>query len=348
MEIKQVNVKPIEWLDDKLRIIDQTRLPGEIIFLDLCDYEEVALAIKSLQIRGAPTIGIGAAYGIALGSLSIGTENRESFLGELNTVFDTIASTRPTAVNLFKAIERMRAVAYKPSAVSEIKTALVEEARRVQAGEEESTKRLSELGAQLIQNGFTILTHCNAGALATTGYGTALGVIRFAKEQGKRISVFADETRPLLQGARLTAWELMQENIPVTLITDSMAGHFMSQGGIDCVIVGADRIAANGDVANKIGTYTVAVLAKENGIPFYVAAPLSTLDLSLPSGSKITIEERDPSEVTHFADKPVAPKGVSVANPAFDVTPHRYVTAIITEEGVVREPYEVTLKGLFQ
>jgi methylthioribose-1-phosphate isomerase len=240
----------------------------------------------------------------------------------------------------------MEAVAQAAEDIPKIKAALVAEALRIHAGEERATRQISHFGAELIQDGSTILTHCNTGVLATAGYGTALGVIKAAKEQGKRIHVLATETRPLLQGARLTAWELRQEGIPVTLITDSMAGHFMSQGGVSCVIVGADRIAANGDAANKIGTYTLAVLARENGIPFYVAAPISSIDLSLPSGEQIPIEQRSPEEVTHIQGVPIAPKGVAVANPAFDVTPHRYISAIITEKGIVHQPYEVRLREL--
>ena len=331
----------IEWLDNKLRILDQSKLPHEKSFIDFVDYRGVALAIKKMQVRGAPAIGVTAAYGIALGARSIDAEDKEEFLVQLSEVVETFAVTRPTAVNLFLAIERMKKSAAGDN-VSEIKGALINEARRIHQDEIEATRCLSYLGAELIQDGFTILTHCNAGSLATAGYGTALGIIKAAREQGKRISVVATETRPLLQGARLTAWELKQEGIPVTLITDSMAGYFMNRGKINCVIVGADRIAANGDVANKIGTYTLAVLAKENGIPFYVAAPTSTIDISLASGDKIPIEERDPREVTHIQEIPIAPREVKAANPAFDVTPHYYISAIITEEGIIEEPYEFT------
>ena len=329
----------IEWLDNKLKILDQSKLPHEQSFIEFVDYRGVVLAIKKMQVRGAPAIGVAAAYGIALGALSINTENKAEFLVQLSDVTQVFAATRPTAVNLFLAIERMKKSATGDN-VSKIKTALVNEARQIHQEEIEATRHLSHLGAELIQDGFTILTHCNAGSLATAGYGTALGIIKAAREQGKRISVVATETRPLLQGARLTAWELKQEGIPVTLITDSMAGYFMNRGGIDCVIVGADRIAANGDVANKIGTYTLAVLAKENSIPFYVAAPTSTIDLSLASGDRIPIEERDPREVTHIQEIPIAPRGVKVANPAFDVTPHYYISAIVTEKGLIKEPYE--------
>ena len=340
-------MKPAEWIDGKLRIIDQTRLPLERVFLELDSYQEVAQSIKEMRIRGAPAIGIVGAYGIAMGAQEIETDDRNDFIIALGQVVEAITSTRPTAVNLFKQADRMQQMALRGESVGQIKAALVAEAKRIHAEEEDSTRRLSQIGAELIGDGSSVLTHCNAGALATAGFGTALGVLVAAKEQGKKIHVFVDETRPLLQGARLTTWELMQENIPVTLITDSMSGFFLRRGDIDCVIVGADRIAANGDVANKIGTYTVAVLAKENGVPFHVAAPLSTIDLSLPSGDDIPIEERGPEEVTHVAGQRVALEGIDVGNPAFDVTPHNYVTAIITEGGVVREPYDKGLRKLF-
>ncbi len=338
--------KAIEWLDDKLRILDQSKLPWEQALANLANYQDVALAIKEMRIRGAPAIGVAAAYGIALGAQDIKTTDEDNFRNQLNQVMQTLATTRPTAVNLFQAINRMRKITALGGNILEIKEALIAEAKKIHQEEIEATKRLSQLGAELIQVGFTILTHCNAGSLATAGYGTALGVIKTAKEQGKRVSVIVTETRPLLQGARLTTWELKQEGIPVTLITDSMAGYFMHQNKIDCVIVGADRIAANGDVANKIGTYTLAVLAKENDIPFYVAAPTSTIDLSLPSGAEIPIEERDPDEVTHIQGAPIAPKGIKVANPAFDVTPHNYITLIITERGIIKEPYIERLREI--
>ena len=334
----QMRPKAIEWLEDKLRILDQSKLPHEESFIDLVDYHDVALAIKEMKVRGAPAIGIAAAYGIALGAQTIRGENKDEFLSQLDELVQVFISTRPTAVNLFRAASRMKRAATGNN-IPEIAGTLISEAKQIHQEEIEATRRLSQLGAELITDGFTILTHCNAGALATGGYGTALGIITAAKEQGKRISVFADETRPLLQGARLTVWELQHEAIPVTLITDSMAGCFMNQGKIDLVIVGADRIAANGDVANKIGTYTLAVLAKENSIPFYVAAPTSTIDLSLPSGAEIPIEQRDPEEITHIQGIRIAPEGTNVANPAFDVTPHTYISAIITEKGIIREPY---------
>jgi len=339
-------LKAIEWLDDKLRILDQSKLPWEQSFVDLAGYQDVALAIKEMRIRGAPAIGVAAAYGIALGAQDIKTTDEDNFLNQLNQVMQTLATTRLTAVNLFQAINKMRKITAIGGNIPEVKEALIAQAKQIHQEEIEATKRLSQLGAELIPDGFTILTHCNAGSLATAGYGTALGVIKTAKEQGKRISVIVTETRPLLQGARLTTWELKQEGIPVTLITDSMAGYFMNQKKIDCVIVGADRIAANGDVANKIGTYTLAVLAKENELPFYVAAPTSTIDLSLASGAEIPIEERAPDEVTHIQGIRIAPKEIDVANPAFDVTPHNYITTIITERGIIREPYIERLRQI--
>jgi methylthioribose-1-phosphate isomerase len=339
-------MKPVEWLGNKLKIIDQTQLPSKVAFAELRSYTEVVAAIKELKVRGAPAIGVAAAYGIALGARNIKAENKAKFLSQWDKILRSFAAARPTAVNLFRAIDRMKKVAETTGDVPKLKQALIDEAKAIHAEEEAAQERLSRLGAGLIKDGFTVLTHCNTGPLATAGYGTASGVIKAATEQGKRIEVIATETRPLLQGARLTTWELMQDNIPVTLITDSMAGYFMSRGKVNCVIVGADRIAANGDTANKIGTYTLAVLAKENGIPFYVAAPTSTIDLTLNSGEEIPIEERNPEEVTSIGGIRLAPKGVKAANPAFDVTPHQYITAIITEKGVVREPYLSKLKKL--
>ena len=341
-----INYLPIEWLGNRVKILDQTRLPQEEVYLELSDHQSIASAIVELKIRGAPVIGIVAAYGLALGALKIETTSRAEFLEKFRGVISTIAATRPTARNLFRAVDRMKQVATASEDIEQIKTALVNEAVKIHAEEAEATRKLSQFGAELIKDGFTILTHCNTGVLATTGYGTALGVIKQAKEQGKRIKVFATETRPLLQGARLTTWELKRADIPVTLITDSMAGYFISRGEVSCVIVGADRIAANGDTANKIGTYTLAVLAMENGIPFYIAAPTSTIDLSLTSGDEIPIEQRSSEEVTHIQGVAIAPEGVQVANPAFDVTPHRYITAIITERGIIREPYGERLKGI--
>ncbi|GAF96843.1 unnamed protein product, partial [marine sediment metagenome] len=272
-------------------------------------------------------IGVAAAYGVALGATEIKVKSRDEFLRKLQDIIQTLATTRPTAKNLFLAIDRMKQVAEAGKDVEQIKAALVNEAVKIHAEETEATRRLSQLGAELIKDGFSVLTHCNTGPLATAGYGTALGVIIYAREQGKNIRVFATETRPLLQGARLTTYELKEAKVPFTLITDSMAGYFMSRGQIDCVIVGADRIAANGDTANKIGTYTLAVLAREHDIPFYVAAPTSTIDLSLASGDEITIEERSPEEVTHIQGISIAPEGTQARNPAFDITPHRYITA---------------------
>ncbi len=336
--------QPVEWLGNRLRILDQTRLPHEEVYLETSDYRDVALAIKELKVRGAPAIGVAGAYAIALGALEIKATSIADFLNKLKEVSQTITATRPTARNLFRAAERMQQIADSGRNVQEIKAALVQEAIKIHSEEAEATRQLSQFGAELIKDGFTILTHCNTGPLATTGYGTALGVIKQAWEQGKKIKVFATETRPLLQGARLTTWELKKANIPFTLITDSMAGYFMSRGEISCIIVGADRIAANGDTANKIGTYTLAVLAKENGIPFYVAAPTTTIDLSLASGSKIPIEQRKPEEVTHIQGVSIAPDGIQVQNPAFDVTPAKYITAIITERGIIRAPYREGLK----
>jgi len=335
---------PVEWLGDRVKILDQTRLPQEEVYIETADYREVAVAIKELKVRGAPAIGVAGAYAVAVGALSIQAASRDGFLEKFKQVSRDIAATRPTARNLFWAVERMERVAAAGKDAEEIKKALVREAVKINSEEAEATEKLSRYGAGLIKDGFTILTHCNAGPLATTGYGTALGVIIAAYKEGKKIKVFADETRPLLQGARLTTWELLKAGVPVTLITDSMAGYFMSRGEVDCVVLGADRIAANGDTANKIGTYTVAVLAKENGVPFYVAAPTTTIDPSLASGGDIPIEQRKPEEVTGVRGVPVAPEGCLAANPAFDVTPARYITAIITERGIIRPPYEDKLK----
>lgn len=339
-------LKVIEWVSGKLRIIDQTMLPHEEVYLDLADYRDLAAAIKEMRVRGAPALGVAAAYGVALAAQEIDARSREEFLSRLRSASDALGATRPTAVNLFWALDRMRRVADAVEDVADMRAALLDEAKSIDAENELADRKLSGYGADLIRDGFTILTHCNAGALATAGYGTAVGVVRAAHEQGKRIHVFVSETRPLLQGARLTAWELKQEGIPFTLITDTMTGHFLSRARIDCVVVGADRIVASGDAANKIGTYNIAVLAMENAVPFYVAAPMSTIDLSLSSGDEIPIEERDPEEVTTIRGVRVAPHGVKAANPAFDVTPHRYISAIITERGVAREPYIESLRAL--
>ncbi|MFU8795700.1 MAG: S-methyl-5-thioribose-1-phosphate isomerase [Dehalococcoidia bacterium] len=338
-----MTVRALEWLDGRLRILDQSRLPWDQVYLEISDYRDVVLAIEEMRVRGAPAIGVAAAYGVALGASGIRATGKDEFLSRLGEVMKAFAVSRPTAVNLFRSIDRMKTAA-RGEGIAEIQRALVGEAQRIHDEEIAATRQLSELGSDLVEDGFTVLTHCNAGPLATAGYGTALGVIIAASDQGKRVSVLATETRPLLQGARLTAWELKQEGIPVTLITDSMAGHFMRQRKVDCVIVGADRIAANGDVANKIGTYTLAVLASENRIPFYVAAPTSTIDLSISSGDQIPIEERSPDEVTGIRGIPIAPQGITAANPAFDVTPHGYVSALITEKGIIREPFAEGLK----
>jgi methylthioribose-1-phosphate isomerase len=283
---------------------------------------------------------------VALGALAIKSKSRKEFLEKFQVVAQTMAATRPTARNLFRSVDRLQQVAQRGTSVGQIKETLVAEAVKIHTEEDEASRKLSQLGADLIRDGFTILTHCNTGPLATAGYGTALGVIRWAQEQGKKVKVLATETRPLLQGARLTIYEAKKANIPVTLITDSMAGYFMRRGEVDCVIVGADRIAANGDTANKIGTYSLAVLARENGIPFYVAAPTTTVDLSLASGNEVPIEQRSVNEVTHIGGVSIAPEGTDVANPAFDTTPHQYITAIITEEGIIQEPYSDGLKAV--
>src|SRR5574341_1581980 len=326
-------VPTVEWKDGMVRLLDQSRLPGEVTFLDWRDYQAVGRAIKELKVRGAPAIGVTAAMGVALGAQTLGMTDHEAFTRAVAAICDHLAATRPTAVNLFWALERMKGTLHslRDRPVAEIKERLVQESQRILEEDIALNQAMGRCGAELIRDGQTILTHCNAGALATAGYGTALGVVRAAWEQGKKIRVVADETRPVLQGARLTVWELMQDHIPVTLITDNMAGALMKRGLIHLCLVGADRIAANGDVANKIGTYSVAVLARAHGLPFYVAAPTSTLDLSLPSGADIPIESRNPREVTHVNGQAVvAPAGVAVDNPALDVTPAELITAIIT------------------
>ena len=339
-------IKPIEWLGNSVRILDQTRLPQEEVYLELDDYRSIASAIKEMRIRGAPAIGVAGAYAIALGALKVESATRDEFLDKLRDIIHTVTTTRPTTHNLFRAVERMQKVAEASIDAAQIKVALVAEAVKIHAEEAEATDKLSRFGADLIKDGFTVLTHCNTGPLATTGYGTALGIIIRATEQGRKVKVLATETRPLLQGARLTTWELKQAGIPVTLITDSMAGYFMSRGEVNCVVVGADRIAANGDTANKIGTYALAVLAKENNIPFYVAAPTTTIDPTLASGDEITIEQRSAEEVTHVQGVSIAPEGIDAANPAFDITPQRYITAIITERGIIKEPYREGIRGI--
>lgn len=332
-------VKAVEWKDSKVVILDQSKLPFEVGFIECTDYRQVVECIKTMRIRGAPAIGIAAAMGIALGAQDIKAGNFNEFMEGLGSIFNEMFSTRPTGVNIRWAIERIRRFlsGRKDESVDRLKELLIEEAKRIHEEDIEVNKAIGRWGANFIKDGDTILTHCNAGSLATGGYGTATAAIYTAKEQGKRIQVIVDETRPVLQGARLTAWELMHADIQVTLITDSSAGALMKSGEIDLVIVGTDRTARNGDVANKIGTYTLAVLCKEHKIPFYVAAPLSSIDFSIASGEHIPIEERGHEEVTNvFGKCRIAPDGVKVRNLAFDVTPHRYVTAIITEKGAFK------------
>lgn len=343
-----LNIIPVKWSDAGVEMLDQRLLPTEEKWLTLQTYNEVAAAIKDMVVRGAPAIGVSAAYGMALGAKQFVGTNLHDLEEELEYISDVLAKTRPTAVNLFWAIERMMGTFAKAKAeeksVSEIKEILLTEAKNVQDEDIEAQRLIAQFGGELLEDNTTVLTHCNAGALATGGvWGTALGVIRGAVDQGKHIAVIADETRPYLQGARLTAWELHKDDIPVTLITDNMSGHVMKKGRVQAVVVGSDRIAANGDVANKIGTYMVAVLAKQHGIPFYVAAPLSTVDINCPTGDDIPIEEREPREITHVKDIQLAPEGISVSNYGFDVTPNEFVTAIITEKGVARAPYNESL-----
>jgi methylthioribose-1-phosphate isomerase len=341
-------IHTLEWTDHGVRFLDQTKLPTEENYVTCKTHEQVADAIRNMVVRGAPAIGVAAAMGIALGVNNSKAESPADLKRDFDLICDVISKTRPTAVNLFWAIRRMQEkferVRIRP--IAHIKQALIEEAQRMHAEDIAANQAMGRHGATLMPAEGGVLTHCNAGALATAGYGTALGVIRAAVEQGKKIHVYADETRPFLQGSRLTAWELMKDGIPTTVISDNMAGAMMRQGKIGAIVVGADRIAANGDVANKIGTYTLAVLAKEHGIPFYVAAPISTVDLACPDGSQIPIEQRNPKEVTHIAGKQMVPEGVAVENPAFDVTPAKYVAAIITEKGIARAPYTESLRAL--
>ena len=334
-------IRPIKYSDGVLRLVDQRRLPTEEIWLEYTGYLEVAEAIRSMVVRGAPAIGVTAAYGAYLGALAIKAETFADFIGEFDQVCAVLAGTRPTAINLCWALDRMKSLVHANAdqPVGNLKIGLEYEAMAINEEDIRINMKMGRHGAALLPEQVRILTHCNAGALATAGYGTALGVIRAAVAAGKQVSVFADETRPFLQGSRLTAWELLQDNIQTTLICDNMAGYLMSKGAIDAVIVGADRIAANGDVANKIGTYTVAVLAKEHNIPFYVAAPISTIDMKIEDGSQIPIEQRDIREVTHIGEQQLAPSGIAVLNPAFDVTPARLVSAIITEHGVAKGNY---------
>jgi len=341
-------IRPIRFVAGQCQMIDQRLLPAEEVWHTYKTYQEVAEAIRTMVVRGAPAIGVAAAIGAWFGVRDIDTESSWEFYQELEKVCAVLAATRPTAVNLSWALERMKHFTQSnlDRSVLELKIGLEYEALAITQEDEKANRQMGQHGESLLADGARVLTHCNAGALATAAYGTALGVIRAAVEAGKKISVIADETRPFLQGARLTAWELQKDNIPVTLICDNMAGYLMSKGEIDCVIVGADRIAANGDVANKIGTYTVAILAKEHNIPFYVAAPISTIDLSLSDGTQIPIEERDGREITHFKDLQLAPEGIAVRNPAFDVTPHRLVKAIITEHGIVAGDYQLELEKI--
>jgi len=341
-------IQTLEWTDAGVRFLDQTKLPTEETYVNCTTYQEVADVIRNMVVRGAPAIGVAAGMGIALGVKNSSAATVNDLKRDFNEICNVIGKTRPTAVNLFWAIRRMQAKfeTLRTRPVAQIKPAIVEEAQRMHAEDIAINQAMGRHGAALMPASGSVLTHCNAGALATAGYGTALGVIRAAVEAGKKIHVYADETRPFLQGSRLTAWELIKDGIPTTVISDNMSGAMMRQGKIGAVIVGADRIAANGDIANKIGTYTVAVLAKEHGIPFYVAAPISTVDLETPDGSKIPIEQRSAAEVTTIAGKRMTPEGVQIENPAFDVTPSKYVTAIVTERGIARTPYEESLRAL--
>lgn len=349
MSVAMNSVETLRWRDNALEMIDQRVLPERVEYIACDSAQSVAQGIRSMVVRGAPAIGVAAAYGVALEAMRVVNWSKEDFNRALGNGIEVLSASRPTAVNLFWALRRMRAVwlAGSQDHNGTIARRLLAEAHEVYAEDIRINRTMGQFGAELLFDGARVLTHCNAGALATAGHGTALGVIRSAVEAGKRISVIADETRPFLQGARLTAWEMVRENIPVTLITDNMAGHLMSRGEIDAVIVGADRVAANGDVANKIGTYMVAVLAQRHKIPFYVACPLSTIDLNLSSGDQIPIEERDAEEVTGFRTCRWAAQGVSVRNPSFDVTPAELVTALVTEKGVVMQPGGAKLTALF-
>jgi methylthioribose-1-phosphate isomerase len=341
-------IETLEWTESGVRFIDQRKLPTEEVYVNCTTHEQVADVIRTMVVRGAPAIGVSAAMGIALGVKNSRATTFAVLKQEFEQICDLIGKTRPTAVNLFWAIRRMgeKFDSLQSLPIAQIKQAIIAESQRMHAEDIAANQAMGKFGATLMPSSGGVLTHCNAGALATCGYGTALGVIRAAIEQGKKIHVYADETRPFLQGARLTAWELMKDGIPTTVISDNMAGAMMHQGKIGAIVVGADRIAANGDVANKIGTYSVAVLAKENGIPFFVAAPLSTVDLNTPDGSKIPIEQRDAKEVTHIGGRQMVPDGVEIENPAFDVTPAKYVSAIVTERGIAKAPYETSLRRL--
>ena len=337
-------IRPIKWENGVLKLLDQTRLPLEQVTLEIGDYRRAVDAIREMRVRGAPAIGVTAAYAVAIAARDLLTSDREDFRSRLKKAGAEITSARPTAVNLHWAVGRMLRVADAEPDLRRMSQTLLAEAQRIQEEDEAINRRMGELGKELMPDGGAVLTHCNTGALATSAFGTALGVIRAGWESGKRFQVLNTETRPFLQGARLTSWEFQQLGIPATLIVDSAAGMLMRKGEVSCVITGADRIAANGDTANKIGTYALAVLAKENGISFYVAAPTSTVDLNLASGDEIQIEERPGSEVTHFQGTPTAPEGVAARNPAFDVTPHKYISAIATENGICRSPYIESLK----
>lgn len=341
-----IPIKTIEWRDDKVFMLDQRRLPEEEVYVSFDDYLSVAKAIENMTIRGAPAIGVAAALGVALGALGLDAKTFAEFYERIEHICDRLAKTRPTAVNLFWALERMKKVCLENKAlpIPKLKERLKEEAIKIFNEDIETNRSIGRNGAKLLKDGMTVETHCNAGALATAGFGTALGCVYAATEEGKRIHVVVDETRPVLQGARLTAWELQKHGMEVTVICDNMAGTLMQQKKIDCVMVGADRIAANGDVVNKIGTYPLAILAQYHKIPFYVAAPLSTIDLNMKTADKIPIEERNPKEVTHIKERPIAPSHVKVENPAFDRTPGNLITAIITEKGIAEPPFEKTLK----
>jgi len=344
-------MRTIEWdVRGTVKMVDQRKLPLEFVVVEFDDYRDVATSIKDMYIRGAPAIGAAAAFGLALAARQSQATTREGCLADLETAADVLRATRPTAVNLFWALDRMlrTARASEQVDVEGLIQELIHEAQRIADEDVEINRRMGAHGATLVEEGFNILTHCNAGALATVDYGTALAVVRAAHEQGKKIHVWVDETRPRLQGARLTSWELMNEGIPMTLIADNVAGHLMRTGQVDIIFVGSDRTAANGDVANKIGTYKLAVLAKENGIPFYAVVPTSTIDLSLPTGDDIPIEERGSEEVTHPGGCQIAPDGVRVLNVAFDVTPHRYVTGIVTENGIAYPPFKQNLRRMVE
>ncbi|MSP37847.1 MAG: S-methyl-5-thioribose-1-phosphate isomerase [Deltaproteobacteria bacterium] len=337
-------VKTIEWKNDRVIMLDQRLLPHKEVYRVCRDYNQVAAAIRSMVIRGAPAIGVAAAMGVALGALGA---PEKTFDREFERIVLTLGKTRPTAVNLFWALRRMRDVyaAQRSRGVANVQRALKDEAQKIYQEDIAANRQIGKFGAALMRNAKRIMTHCNAGALATAGYGTALGVLRALKESGSKFEVIVNETRPFLQGTRLTAWELKKEKIPATLITDNMAGYMMAKGKVDAVVVGCDRVAANGDVANKIGTYTIAVLAQRHKIPFYVAGPTSSIDIDCPTGNDIPIEQRDPTEVSHIFGKPLGPKGIKIFNPAFDVTPHELISAIITEKGVINPPYQRNIRS---